>query len=60
MSVHRVIVWDKPYEVETYRKYKTVWVASGEYEGEFHSTQGQTEGAAIIRWREWAQYKGNG
>lgn len=58
MSTHRVMVWSKPYEVTTYQKSKSVWVATGEYMGESHSTTGQTEGAAIIRWREWAQYKG--
>jgi hypothetical protein len=24
------------------------------------TTQDRTEGAAVKRWREWAQYKGNG
>jgi hypothetical protein len=60
MSEFTVMVWDKPHVVTTYRKYKTVWVASGTYMGESHSTQGQSEGAAVKRWREWAQYKGNG
>jgi hypothetical protein len=58
MGDHTVIVWDEPQTVTTYRKYKTVWVASGEYKGESHSTEDSTEGAAIMRWREWAHYKG--
>jgi len=37
MGNHTVIVWDEPQTVTTYRKYKTVWVASGEYKGESHS-----------------------
>jgi hypothetical protein len=53
------MVHDKPYEVTTHQKSKTVWIASGEYMGERHSTQDKTEGAAIKRWREWAEYKGN-
>jgi hypothetical protein len=60
MGEHVVRVWDKPYPVSTYRKSKSVWIASGEYMGESHSSQDQTEGAAVKRWREWAQYKGNG
>jgi hypothetical protein len=58
MGTHSVIVWGASCTVETHKKHKTVWVASGEYMGEFHSTEGRTEGAAIKRWREWAQYKG--
>jgi hypothetical protein len=60
MSSHRVMVWDKPYAITTYRKSKSVWIASGEYMGKSNSTEGRTEGAAIKRWREWAQYVGNG
>jgi hypothetical protein len=60
MGKHQVRVWDQPYEVETYRKSKSVWVASGEYMGEHHSTQDRTEGAAVKRWCEWARFKGNG
>lgn len=59
MAVTDVMVWDKPYPVTTHRKSKAVWIASGEYRGEHHSSEGRTEGAAIKRWREWAEYKGN-
>jgi len=60
MGIHRVIVWDKPYAVTTDKLSKSVWRASGEYGGEHNSTQDRTEGAAVRRWREWAEYKGNG
>lgn len=60
MGSTMVVVWDKRYEVTTDRISKSVWRASGDYEGESHSVQDRTEGAAIKRWREWAQYKGNG
>jgi hypothetical protein len=60
MSSHVVMVWDKPYTVTTDRISKSVWRASGEYMGQSHSTQDRTEGAAVKRWREWAQYKRNG
>jgi hypothetical protein len=58
MGRHIVRVWDEPHTIETHQKSKSVWVASGEYMGETHSTQDRTEGAAVKRWREWAQYKG--
>jgi hypothetical protein len=50
-----VRVWDKPYTVTTDRKSKSVWIASGEYMGESYSVEDRTEGAAVKRWREWAQ-----
>ncbi len=58
MGQHRVIVWGEPHDVTTYRKSKTVWICSGEYNGESYIIQDQTEGASVKRWREWAQYKG--
>ena len=57
---HRVMVWEKPYEVSTDRISKTVWRASGNYMGEYLQTNGPTEGAAVKRWREAAEYRGNG
>jgi hypothetical protein len=56
----QVIVWGKPYDVEVHKKSKSVWVAHGEYMGEHHSTQDRSAATAAARWREWAQYKGNG
>jgi hypothetical protein len=56
----RVIVWGKTYPVEAYQKSKSVWVVSGEYMGESNSVTDATKGAAMKRWREWAQSKGNG
>ena len=56
---HTVNVWGKPYEVTTARRSKSVWVCSGSYMGEHHSTQDRTESTAIKRWCEWARYKGN-
>jgi len=58
MGQHRVVVWGQQYPVTTYQKSKSVWVATGEYMDESHSTEDRTEGAAVKRWREWAQYKG--
>ena len=55
----RVMVWDKPYDVEVYQKSKTVWIAVGEYMGKHLDTKGSTEGAALRRWVEAARYRGN-
>jgi hypothetical protein len=52
MSKHTVIVWSEPYTIEVYRKYKSVWVASGDYRGTTITVQDQMEGAAVKRWRE--------
>src|SRR5258707_14589033 len=47
MSNHTVIVWSEPHTIEVYRKYKTVWVASGEYKGATITVQDQTEGQPL-------------
>jgi hypothetical protein len=60
MSNHTVIVWSEPHTIEVYRKYKTVWIAFGDYKGTTITVQDQSEGSAIKRWREAAQYRGNG
>lgn len=60
MSEHRVMVWGKPYIVTTHQKSKSVWIATGEYMGESKSVQDRSPGAAVKRWCEWAEYKGNG
>jgi hypothetical protein len=54
-----VTVWGQQYEVTVHQKSKAVWIARGDYMGEQIETQGQTQGAAVIRWREAAQYRGN-
>ena len=57
---HTVLVWDKPQEVTVYQKSKSVWIAVGEYMGKRIETKDSSEGAAVKRWREAAQYRGNG
>jgi hypothetical protein len=59
MSKHTVIVWSESCTIDVCRKHKTVWVASGDYKGATITVQVQTEGAAIKRWREAAQYLDN-
>jgi hypothetical protein len=64
MSKHTVIVssescTSESCTIDVCRKHKTVWVASGDYKGATITVQVQTEGAAIKRWREAAQYLEN-
>jgi hypothetical protein len=54
-----VSVWDKPHEIDVYKKSKSVWVAVGEYMGERIEVKGRTETQAASAWREAARYKGN-
>jgi hypothetical protein len=56
----KVLVHGKPHDVEVYQKSKTVWIAVGDYMGEPIRTQDSTSGAALKRWREAAEYRGNG
>ena len=58
MPEHTVEVWGKSYAVMTNQKYKTVWIAVGEYMGETIQTQGRTKATAIKRWKERARFKG--
>ena len=55
---YTVIVWGEPQEVTARKVSKSRWVASGTYTGEFKQTKDATEGSAVKRWREWADYKG--
>jgi hypothetical protein len=59
MAKRRVTVWSKQYVIDVEREHKTVWYASGDYEGKFISVKRQTEGAAVIAWRRAAEYQGN-
>ncbi len=59
MPVHHVEVWGKPYTVITRQKFKSVWIAVGEYMGETIRTEDRSKGAAVKRWKERARYKGN-
>ena len=56
---HTVSVWDRPHQVSSYQKSKTVWIAVGKYHGERIETKGGTESQAVASWREAARYRGN-
>lgn len=53
-----VWVWGKRHEITVYRKFKTVWIAVGEYMGESFEVTGRTDSQAANKWRVAARYKG--
>jgi len=53
-----VNVWGKQIELEVSQRSKTVWIAGGEYMGEYHSTKDRSPASAAARWREWATTRG--
>src|SRR5258708_34220025 len=55
-----VLVHGKPHDVEVYQKSKTVWIAVVDCMGERLETKDSSSGAALKRWKEAAEYKGNG
>jgi hypothetical protein len=59
MAAHTVVVWGKEVEITVERHSKSVWIATGDYMGKPIQVQDATQGAAIKRWREAAEYQGN-
>jgi hypothetical protein len=54
----KVTVWNTICTVTTDQMSKTVWRASGEYQGERCEVKDRSASTAIKRWKEWARYKG--
>ena len=59
MAAHTVIVWGKEVRITVQRSSKSVWIAAGDYMGKPIQVKNATEGAAVKRWREAAEYHGN-
>jgi hypothetical protein len=55
----KVLVGGRSYEISVYRKSKSVWIAVGDYMGVTITVQDRSEDAALKRWREAAEHKGN-
>ena len=55
---HVVDVWGEKIEISVHRKYKTVWIAVGQYKGERIEVKDRSERAAAMAWKEAARYKG--
>lgn len=54
-----VLVWGKEYEITVYQKSKSVWIATGSYEGHHIETKSSSPGSARKLWADAAKYKGN-
>ncbi len=54
-----VYVWNEPIEIDVYQKSKTVWIAVGEYRGQYYEVKRSTPGAAAKAWAEAARYHSN-
>lgn len=57
-EVRTVMVWNKPQEVTADQLSKTVWRASGVYNGERLVVKGRSANIAIAAWIEAVRYKG--
>lgn len=55
----KVMVWGKPYTVSLYQKSKSVWTATGDYNGERITVTSRSPGSATKLWRDAARYRGN-
>jgi hypothetical protein len=53
-----VIVRGRRCEVRVRQQSKSVWIATGVFFGVLIETKGASEGAALKRWREAAQFRG--
>ena len=52
-------VLGKPHPVNVQRKYRSVWVAAGEYKGRRIEVAERTEGGAMAAWVAAAQARAN-
>lgn len=53
-----VEVWGQQVAVDVYQQSKSVWIASGEYMGQYIQTKDRSAGSALLRWKEAARYRG--
>ena len=49
-----VIIDGRTVTINVGQKSPVLWVASGEYMGEFHSAENRSPASAAARWRNWA------
>jgi hypothetical protein len=58
MPVHSVDAYpEKACRVGTYQKSKTVWIASGDFQGEPLQQQGRSEQSALAKWKDIAEWR---
>lgn len=58
MPMHLVDAYpEKACRVATYQKSKTVWIASGDFQGEPLQQQGRSEQSALAKWKDIAEWR---
>jgi hypothetical protein len=54
-----VKVWGEDCDLSIYQKSKSVWIATGTYNGKSHQYQGRTETQAASAWQDAVRYHNN-
>lgn len=57
MAVHTVEAYPETCRVSTYQKSKTVWIATGTFQGEDLRQQARTEQGALKAWKDIAEWR---
>lgn len=57
MAVHIVEAYPEKCEVHTYQRSKTVWIASGTFQGESLTQKGGSERSALRHWKDIAEFR---
>lgn len=57
MAVHTIEAYPETCQVHTYQKSKTVWIASGTFQGKHLQQQGRTEQGALRTWKDIAEWR---
>lgn len=55
----RVTVWNDNVEIDVDQKSKTVWIATGEYNGKRHTVKGPSASSAAKGWADAARFNSN-
>lgn len=53
---HRVVIQDRPIQVEVFEESQVVWVAKGKLRGISLCVRGKTEMSALCAWRNTATW----
>lgn len=57
MSVHTVHAYPETCQVHVYQRSKTVWIASGTFQGQPLQQRGRSEAAAVKAWKDIAEFR---
>ena len=57
MARHTIQAYPETCAVHTYQRTKTVWIATGTFQGEHLEQNGRTEQAALANWKDIAEWR---